>query len=873
MNLSNIQAGATIIAPAYLHYDVQKALLKNRKGLGNVHVCTLETWQQLPNDDHTIYTYYNCIKQMPFLNYHKKTAATYSFIKETMTFIMHLKQFHLDPNQFPADNPLMEELKQIIIELHKINLPIDHATIDPSNLQELYIIDEYSDFYHEQIYQMLETKGAKRIHFNHCLESKEYYYALNKREEIESLAQYITTHQIKAEECKISLLDTTYQPFIESIFNRYQIPYSFIFKHTHHLLQTQFSALLNYALHPNHENALELLLTQIINHTNLEDCITYMRLYELDFHDDFTIIQNLHISNDIIDAYEIKYLMQLETHAQSIKEILLDPLDKLIHAKNFITLLEYADAFLLEHYAFHTKEDHQSLLQIRKVIQHAYTHHMHAEDLPFLNAILNTQTISSKQIIKGVRISDFRHPLPTCNYHFVLGCTQENYPAFQALNGIYEESIHTSMGYPSLEERYHLHTKQYKNYLYTATHLVCFYCVSTFDGKTLETSLELDTFMGKATAYPLIDSYIPYRRQYQISPQEAKKLYLKDGELHGSISSLERYANCPYAYFLRYGLSLKEPNDPSFNIAKAGTLSHYLMEVLVSKYGKQYGDTKESELASLIASKVEELQQIYPNQSAFLTMLSKRLCASMKVNLEVLQNMEKHSSLNTFICEQDFSHSFKFEDGITLHLHGIIDRIDMNQDFFRIIDYKSSEKSLKEEQVFAALQLQLITYLVICEKQLGKRPLGAFYFSFNQSTIPMIHTKLSKRPLEFKEISNDGALLQTKEKRLNGWICSEYIEVMDDDGSHIKGVRNSKASGINTSTIYKSSTLHDYIEMMYHHIASNILSGNIACESAENACTYCPYQAVCGNANHPKKKDELIEVHKELYQKGGRKHA
>ena len=53
---------------------------------------------------------------------------------------------------------------------------------------------------------------------------------------------------------------------------------------------------------------------------------------------------------------------------------------------------------------------------------------------------------------------------------------------------------------------------------------------------------------------------------------------MKDDVLKGSISSLERYIHCPFSYFLRYGLGLREPMQYTFSDSYAGTLSHYVLE-------------------------------------------------------------------------------------------------------------------------------------------------------------------------------------------------------------------------------------------------------------------------------------------------------
>lgn len=880
MNLSQIKTGSTIIAPSYLHPYIRKAMLTHTNGIAGIQLCSLHVWLNIKENKTAIYEYYTQIKKLvPHLKYNQKTAASYSFLQETKNFITHLKQAGIKAEAIQCSNPFMEELKAIITHLYPIPLGVDtiHQKFEKAlskPLNQVYIIDEYCDIHHADMYKQMEKQGATRIHFTPKLIHKEYYYVLNKRQEVESLAQYIVAHQIPAEDCTISLMDSGYQGYVKQIFQRYHIPCSFVSDTNISLIHTKYMALLQYLQQPNHENALELLQRQVLYHPANKQCMDYMKLYELDFHDAFHIIDNLQITNEVVDQKEIEALSKLENKAQEVQQLMLNELALMETCTTMDEKLCAIDAFLVRHHSFQSKEDRNALLQIRQEIQYAHTYLKEKADLDFLLSVLSSHRVSLTASIKGCMISDFTHPLVPNTYHFVLGCTQENYPAFTPFSGIYEEKMHQSAGYPSLESRYQLHVSQFEKYLSATPSLICFYPISTFDGKAHESSLELDAFMGEASRYYPIHNYIPIKRKYTIHAEEAKQLYLKDHTLYGSISSLERYASCPYSYFLRYGLHLEEPQDYSFSNAKAGTLSHHVMELLVQTHGKDYVQTKEEEIRAILESKLEELRAIYPNKMIYLQQMEKRLLASIMENLQVLNEHESHSSLHSFLCEQHFSHEFTLPNQIKLKLRGIIDRIDMNDDFFRIIDYKSSPKTIREDYVFSALQLQLITYLVMMEKKLGKRALGAFYYSMANPNINMIHTKLSKRPLGYKTFTvEEGLAYQTKEKKVSGWITNEYIEVMDDDGSHTKGVRNSKASGISTSTIYNSETLYSYIEAIYQSLANQILSGDIGCESVSGACTYCPYVQVCANANHNVVKEERIEVDASLYLKGGRKNA
>lgn len=881
MLLNHLKPNTIIIAPSYLHDKIRKTILKDTSGVINVQIQSLVTYLNSEYTDHATYEYYVVLNKMKSQLVHLSNSCdSLAFISELKTLITHMKEYQISCNRLPKNNEVACELKMIIEQLYPIQLPIDemqkNLITKISEFKRIVICEGYSSIYEKSIYDLMENSGATRINMGGKLKHKQFYYALNKRVEVESLAQYIIEHNIKANDIKISLLDKSYLPYLKMIFDHYQIPLQIQDDQELTFIQNKFIALLNYYLNPSNETSIALLASQAFNTAYIKETIDYLSLYELDLHDAFTIVQNVSISNDVIDQREIKRLKTLETKANEVRNFVLPIIEEMLSFEDIIDVLCYIDKLIINEHQFIKNEERKAVLQIREEIKKCDQYLNNKEDLSFFIDIIANIRIQKEGTVEGCSICDFTHPLPYYPYHFMLGCVQDNYPAMQAFSGIFEESYYDALGYPSLEERYALHFNYFTNNLNTSEHLICFYPISTFDGKANEASLEIEQFMSplKAKKYPIKVNYIPYQRTYSISKQSAKHLYLKDNQLNGSVSSLERYANCPYSYFLRYGLSIEEPSDYSFNNAKAGTLTHYVMETLTNQYGKQYVDAKIDEVSEILHEKVEEMIQLYPNRRQQLSQMKKRLLDSIIKNLEVLKDHEDYSSLTPTYSEYKFTHDFQLKDDYQLHLTGFIDRIDMNKDFFRIIDYKSSPKALKEEHVFAALQLQLITYLVIMEETLGLRPLGAFYYSFSNPNLNMEYAKLKKRPLGFEVYSEeDGFNKLLKEKKLSGWITSEYIEVMDASGSHTKGVRNSKTSGINTSTIYQSKTLYEYIQTIYRLLANSILEGNIECKSATGACTYCPYASICANANHAYTKEELIEVSDKLYIKGGRKNA
>ena len=110
----------------------------------------------------------------------------------------------------------------------------------------------------------------------------------------------------------------------------------------------------------------------------------------------------------------------------------------------------------------------------------------------------------------------------------------------------------------------------------------------------MEAALEIEDYVQKqhanpkagSVAYPLYSSYEPVSTNITLSPEMAQALFVKDKMIRGSISALERYVKCPFSYFLRYGLSLREPMKVGFPDSYAGTLAHYLLETFTGNMGR-----------------------------------------------------------------------------------------------------------------------------------------------------------------------------------------------------------------------------------------------------------------------------------------------
>ncbi len=877
MLLKEIKNHAIIIAPTPIHHQIRKQLLLHEQAVIDVCIQSIETLFNPSFTDTTTYEYYTrllSIKDKVHYQTHSLTSLT--FIDELKQFVSNMKQYDIHYDQLPCNDEIEEELAFIITHVYDIPLAIDtfKSNLDTfTTNKQLYIVDTYTTSYETLVHDKLYDMGAIKIPYTSNTSKIEYYSVLNKRKEVEALAQYIIKNDIDVKDAKISILSNDYIPFIKSIFNFYKIP-THIQNDTYipFILQ-KFIHLLEYAIQPTQNNLIELFKHQAIKTTHTSELVHYMQTFELGIEQEFTHVRNSQISSDIIDKYDYKRLCTLEEKAQEARKQALPMLSSLIHCDNIEELLNVIDSYLLEHHEFKTSEDRAMMLHIRQEMRHSIRHLNNKDELRILSDILSNKS-SSFPKGEGIQITSLKDAAFHYNYHFVLGCTQSNYPAMSTFNSIFKEDYYRCIPPLTLENRYMLHLHNLEKQLHTSTHLVCFYPLSTFDGKGKETSLELDNILHtKPISIAVLETNHEYKKEYTLDKSYAKQLFYQDNILNGSISSLETYAKCPYSYFLKYGLKLREKVNTSFDETKAGTLIHYMMEHLLNEYQNEYTHTNKEAIKEILQTKIDELITVFPNKEVYLTQLALRLMDTITTNLKVLDTHEANNVLKEHLNEYKFNYDVTF-DQLQLHLYGYIDRIDYNEDFFRIMDYKSSPKTLKEDDVFSAIQLQLMTYLVVMEEVLSKKPLGAFYYSLHHANTKMEYAKLKKRPLGYQFYKEDDKIdAFHKTKKLDGWICSEHVEVLDESGTYIKGMSTTKAHGLSAKTIYDYDHLKSYVLEIYRQLTNDILDAKIDCVSVEHACTYCPYASLCLHNNQPKNKKEMIEVSEELYLKGGRKNA
>lgn len=278
-----------------------------------------------------------------------------------------------------------------------------------------------------------------------------------------------------------------------------------------------------------------------------------------------------------------------------------------------------------------------------------------------------------------------------------------------------------------------------------------------------------------------------------IKRENIDKLY--GNTLNTSISKLEKYRSCPFSYYLQYGLRLKEKEELKVQSFNTGTFMHETIDEFFKKVkakGFNLTDLDEDKIQEFVSEIIEQNLKLAKNYIFTATVkykiLVKRLKKIVSKALKYIIQTLIHSDFNIEGTEIEFSKNGKYkpiilelENGKKVEITGKIDRIDTanSEDgkYLRIIDYKSSSKNIDLNEVYAGLQIQLLTYTdAICKVE-DIMPAGVFYFSLLEQMIKA-DKKISEEEIEE---------LIRKNFRMKGLILADVKIIKMNDNTLTSG--------------------------------------------------------------------------------------
>ena len=358
-----------------------------------------------------------------------------------------------------------------------------------------------------------------------------------------------------------------------------------------------------------------------------------------------------------------------------------------------------------------------------------------------------------------------------------------------------------------------------------------------------------------------------------VAREKLKKLYsIKDGRLLFSVSRLENYAECPFSYFIKYGLKARDRKVYEFSAPDLGSFMHEILDEFTNKVKRERISWSElnSErcrniVSDLIEKKLIEDSNSILNSSKKYKYFTNRFKRVIAKSVSVLAEQMRKGQFEIFSNEFQFGNlrdgapiKLELPSGEEVYLTGRIDRIDSldlhGNTYIRVIDYKSGSKKFDLNELYYGLQIQLLVYLDAILKNseyilhTQAMPWAILYFKIDDPIIK------SKSELQDEEIRK-----QVLDKlKMNGLLLkdAELVKAMDNDMETYSLVipATFKKDGdfsSNSSVITEEqfNILREYVNFKMIELCEDMLSGKIRIEPCKNQrtsyCDYCDYSAIC----------------------------
>ena len=350
-------------------------------------------------------------------------------------------------------------------------------------------------------------------------------------------------------------------------------------------------------------------------------------------------------------------------------------------------------------------------------------------------------------------------------------------------------------------------------------------------------------------------------------------------DMKTSITRLEAYNKCPFSFFAKYMLKLEPKKKFEISVSDSGSFlhdfldrfsefiasscdangNHFTWKTIDDDFIKLHTPEILREILTGVNSRMLEVPRIKA--------LFDRLCRTAQQSAYAVRHHIKHSDFLPLGYEISFDDNGRFKptkitlpDGKNITLRGRIDRADeftmqmpdgSEGRFVRIVDYKSSDKTLNLSDVYHGVQLQLFVYLSnLCDN--GYLPAGILYCNL---TDPIVEIS--------PDASEDDIIkLRRDARRMSGIVLSEY-----DMADHMGGKEIVNIKSKQTVTAKNFNSMFRHLNKVIKNTAQKIYGGNFPIECMQDACTWCEFNQLCRFDNafsgcrvkeNEKLKDDLV---------------
>ena len=360
-----------------------------------------------------------------------------------------------------------------------------------------------------------------------------------------------------------------------------------------------------------------------------------------------------------------------------------------------------------------------------------------------------------------------------------------------------------------------------------------------------------------------------------LEPELAQRLY--GNELNISVSSLERFASCPYKFFLEQGLKAGERKEFLLDVREQGSFQHDVLAAFheeVKSEGLKWRDLTGEQARARVGRIADEIIPVF-NDGLLASNEQNRFTAeNYKAGLqELMAVLVEWCATNRFdpeVVEFGFGGKnalppwrLELGNGQTLVLYGRVDRVDLHRISDKealcvVMDYKSGLRKPNETLLHHGVQQQLPVYLLA----MTQMPEVAAHFKVRKlSAAGCFLLPLSGRHAAKKSRREALENLDTAKREgyaHEGLFDVAYVNLLDaktpqeKSGQFKYKLTNAGAPCGGTFNALKTDDFAAVLkrsEELIREIGRRIYQGDIAIRpykhAAQTACTWCDYQPVC----------------------------
>lgn len=358
--------------------------------------------------------------------------------------------------------------------------------------------------------------------------------------------------------------------------------------------------------------------------------------------------------------------------------------------------------------------------------------------------------------------------------------------------------------------------------------------------------------------------------------ETAQKLFKKN--MYLSASRIEDYYNCAFRYFCKFGLGARKLNKVELDSMQTGTVIHYVLENIIKEYGSKEFSTLDD--AQIIIAVKKYLNEYLEKELASAESLNQRfkyqLMRLSKMLVCVVQRLRDEFSVSDFEAvafemsigngendDEVVSKRIELPNG-SIQIKGAIDRVDVykkdNEQYVRVVDYKSGTKEFSLSDILYGLNLQMFIYLfTLCESDNEYSGIGAgVLYMHSARNVYNMTRNVTDNEIEKEDKSSfkmKGIVLNDENheiaKHMERDLTEKYIPVkLKKDGTISGNIVSLEDLGrlsrhINNMIFDMGYSLHNGV------IHRNPING----KNHDKTCEFCDYSDVCMNTREIKHRE------------------